>query len=255
MGNFKYGWIPQKEDSRDIQYKVGAPVKLQTVHLKDKYIMPPIFNQGNIGSCGGNGGAYALAFDVLNKDVQNDVQCVLPFSRLFIYGNARKLEGTFNQDSGVQIRDVLKSAAAVGACSEKSWDYDEDKFADEPPTNCFTEALQFKAMVYSSINNFNKSELVGSLLQGLPFIFGFTVYESFESEDVANTGIVPMPGSNEQMMGGHCVVGVGYTLETDMVKCANSWGDAWGQKGYFDIPAAYLTGTMASDFWNIKTIL
>jgi len=32
---------------------------------------------------------------------------------------------------------------------------------------------------------------------GYPFVFGFTVYESFESEQVAQTGIVPMPGSGE----------------------------------------------------------
>jgi|SRR6185312_10582669 len=254
MAKHIYGWKPDKYDANDFTYKVSAPIQLQSIDLSDKYKMPPIFNQLQLGSCTGNGGAYVTAFNILNHLVQNDVPCDLPFSRLFIYGNARKLEGTFNQDSGAQIRDVLKSIAAQGVCSELDWPYVIEKFADEPDAKCFKDALKFIATIYNRINNV-REELVGSLLAGLPFIFGFTVYQSFESSSVAKTGIVPMPGKRERKMGGHCTVGTGYDLASDRFKVANSWGEEWGQDGYFTIPADYLCSSLANDFWNIKTLL
>jgi len=32
-----------------------------------------------------------------------------------------------------------------------------------------------------------------TISSGFPFVFGFSVYESFESEEVTETGIVPIP--------------------------------------------------------------
>jgi hypothetical protein len=39
----------------------------------------------------------------------------------------------------------------------------------------------------------------GCLAQGYPFVFGFSVYESFESQEVAKTGKVNMPKKNEKV--------------------------------------------------------
>lgn len=82
---------------------------------------------------------------------------------------------------------------------------------------------------------------------------GFTVYESFESQDVASTGVVPMPGTDEQALGGHAVVGVGYDDSQQRFIVRNSWGDAWGMKGYFTIPHDYLANRdLSDDFWAIR---
>jgi hypothetical protein len=43
------------------------------------------------------------------------------------------------------------------------------------------------------------------LAEGFPFVFGFTVYESFESQQVARTGVVLMPKSKEGVVGCHAV--------------------------------------------------
>jgi C1A family cysteine protease len=89
----------------------------------------------------------------------------------------------------------------------------------------------------------------------LPFAFGFTVYESFESDAVAQTGIVPMPSSNEEVLGGHAVLAVGYDDASTSFIVRNSWGPNWGQKGYYQMPYGYLTNTdLASDFWAIQVV-
>ena len=84
--------------------------------------------------------------------------------------------------------------------------------------------------------------------------FGFTVYESFESQEVAQTGIVPMPTRDERTLGGHEVLLVGYLKnEPNYGLVRNSWGTSWGMAGYFLMPWAYLMdANLASDFRTIR---
>jgi C1A family cysteine protease len=95
------------------------------------------------------------------------------------------------------------------------------------------------------------------LAQGFPIVCGISVYESFESAYVAQTGIVPMPGPNENLLGGHCVDIVGYSDNSKTFIMRNSWGLGWGLNGsgYFTIPYAYLTNiNLASDFWVVTQV-
>lgn len=91
------------------------------------------------------------------------------------------------------------------------------------------------------------------LFSGYPFCFGFSVYESFESETVAKSGVVNMPTLDEQMLGGHAVCAVGYSDLLQRFTVRNSWGTDWGMKGYFSIPYSYLTNRdLSDDFWTIR---
>ncbi|HTV75875.1 MAG TPA: C1 family peptidase, partial [Candidatus Baltobacteraceae bacterium] len=95
----------------------------------------------------------------------------------------------------------------------------------------------------------------GCLASGYPFVFGFTVYESFESAQVARTGHASLPKSGEQSIGGHAVMCVGYDDAKQWFIVRNSWGPNWGMKGYFTLPYVYLTATnLASDFWTIRVV-
>jgi C1A family cysteine protease len=86
-------------------------------------------------------------------------------------------------------------------------------------------------------------------------VFGFTVYASFEGNEVANSGIVPMPAPGEKVVGGHAVAAVGYDDNKQMFIVRNSWGPDWGLAGYFMIPFAYLTDSnLADDFWTIRMV-
>ena len=121
-------------------------------------------------------------------------------SRLFIYYNERVIEGTVGTDSGAQIRDGIKSVSTQGDCPESLWPYDIAKFATKPPTNCYQQANQYKAVQYQRLLQ-DPNQLKGCLASGFPFVFGFTVYESFESPQVAKTGHAPMPSPKEKVLG------------------------------------------------------
>ena len=65
-----------------------------------------------------------------------------------------------------------------------------------------------------------------------------------------------MPTSREKVLGGHCVVAVGYDATKRVFIVRNSWGRGWGMKGYFTMPFEYLLNThLASDFWTIRTVI
>jgi C1A family cysteine protease len=95
----------------------------------------------------------------------------------------------------------------------------------------------------------------GCLASGYPFVFGFTVYASFESASVAQTGQIPMPQPGESILGGHAVLAVGYKDDEQKWICRNSWSEKWGDQGYFYLDYQYLLNKgLSSDFWTIRTV-
>ena len=251
MAIHKYGWQPQLPDFRDYKFTVETPAPLQNVYLFGDHNVPPVYDQGQLGSCTANGTGGAYQFQLMNEA---GIQSFAP-SRLAIYYYTRLIEGTPNTDSGATIRDAIKSVVNYGVCPEELWPYDITKFTEAPPAEAQAAMVKHKALRYYSVDNSDKVLLVNALLQGHPIVFGFTVYESFESQTVAQTGIVPMPSPNEQILGGHCCDIWAYNVEGDYFLCRNSWGLNWGLNGYFHMPASYLTNTdLASDFWVLRTV-
>jgi len=247
----KYGWTPQLPDHRDIKYTAVLPAASipPSVDLRPK--LPACWNQGQLGSCTAHGISATMVFDE-----QFEKETFIMPSRLFIYYNERAMEGTINSDSGAQIRDGIKSVATQGFADEKLWPYVINQFRVKPPTTAYACGVKHKALQYSALNNTNITDLKDCLASGFPFVFGFTVYESFESEAVAASGILPMPSPTDSVVGGHCVCCVGYDDSKKAFLVRNSWGTAWGQNGHFWMPYAYMTNAdLASDFWVVKKIM
>jgi hypothetical protein len=92
-------------------------------------------------------------------------------------------------------------------------------------------------------------------LFSIAFVFGFVVYESFESQDVAKSGHAQLPRAKEKQLGGHAVLAVGYDEANQWFIVRNSWGSSWGMRGYFTLPYPYLLqGSLSSDFWTIRSV-
>ncbi|MBF0386250.1 MAG: C1 family peptidase [Candidatus Omnitrophica bacterium] len=241
---YSLGWVPDIPDTRDLYYSaIRARVKLApAVDLRAGCSV--VEDQGSLGSCTAQALAGNLEFlDLLADGAYEDV------SRLFIYYNERVLQGDTTVDSGASLRNGIKTLAKAGACAESLWPYKIEKFADKPAARCYTEAQNHRIVSYHRITTVE--EMLACLSEGFPFVFGFAVYESLQTPQVAKTGKVPMPKKTERMLGGHAVLAVGYNQKDKRFLVRNSWGAKWGMSGYFTMPFAYLE-TLAADFWTIR---
>jgi C1A family cysteine protease len=245
----KFGWKRDLPDHRDFKFKVTAPVTLPPmVDLRAQ--CPPVYDQGELGSCTANalGGAYQF------EDMKQGHPNFIP-SRLFIYYNERVMEGTINEDSGAMIRDGVKSMVDKGVCPETMWPYITSKFTNKPCPQCYTAALDNQVLQYLRITPHNLSDVKQCLALGYPFAFGFTVYESMMSAEVAKTGIVPMPKLTESVLGGHAVMAVGYDDSKNALIVRNSWGTSWGLNGYFYLPYGFVEQpNLSADYWTIRLV-
>jgi C1A family cysteine protease len=172
-------------------------------------------------------------------------------SRLYVYYNERTIEHTVSQDSGAMLRDGIKSLVKKGACTEAKWPYFTENFRIKPPAACYRDGAGHQVTSYQRIETLD--QMRACLADGFPFVFGFTVYESFESQTVAKTGRVTMPMSRERPLGGHAVLAVGYNDRDKRFLVRNSWGSGWGLKGYFTMPYGYCASRdLSDDFWTIR---
>lgn len=239
-----YGWRPSRPDHRDHQADPSG-IKLQPeVDPREQMAAP--YDQGQLGSCTANAVAAAVQYD-WELDKQEVVETP---SRLDIYWGERSYEGTTSYDSGAFGRDGFKYAANVGLIPEHLWPYDITKFNVQPPAD--TAVRQRLTRPYRVVPR-NKTAWKRVLSNRQTIAFGFTVYESFESQQVAQTGIMSHPSTSERVLGGHEVLAVGYLKAyPDYVLVRNSWGTGWGLGGYFLMPwSVVLDRNLSSDFRTI----
>ena len=235
-----YGWQRDTSDERD--FKFSAP-RMRLPKMSDvRARMSAVKHQGTLGSCTGHAAVSVMQYLFPSKP---------NLSRLMAYYNGRAVEGTISEDAGAQIRSVVKAAAKVGVCRETLIPYDIKRFTRKPTAAALKDAAKTRIGSYARITSLNA--LRGALADGNPVIFGFMVYESFESEELALTGIMKMPSRDEECLGGHAVVAVGYDDKAKMVIVRNSWGRSWGQKGYFLMPYDFISNKdEAEDFWTMS---
>ena len=244
-----YGWMPDVPDIRD-RYFLHAEAPVPTPDIQDlRPKMPSVYDQNELGSCTSNSGGAAFQYDQIKQGIPNWTP-----SRLALYYGERELGGTVKTDSGAQIRDCVKVLAKTGVGPESLWPYDITKFTKKPPTQYYKVATLNQALRYERVDQ-TAAAMEQVLAKGYPVLFGFAVYESFESAAVAKTGMVPLPKKGEKDLGGHAVLCVGYNRPKKLFIVRNSWGPNWGDKGYFYMPYDYLLNpSLADDLWVIYTV-
>lgn len=248
---YHLGCLPSLPDNRDFKWSVAASTiaALPTsIDLRSKFPMPA-FDQGRLGSCVAQATSAAIQFD---RYKQRKIS--YKPSPLFIYYNARALQGQINEDAGTSVTAAMKTVNHDGACSESNWTYNISKFAVKPSAKAYKEALKAQVIGYYRLNN-TLAEMKGCLAEGFPFVCGVTIYGSFISHTTAVSGDVSIPAKTEPLLGGHAILIVGYDDATGKFIGRNSWGTNWGKQGYFTIPYEYLINPLlAWDFWVIKAV-
>ena len=241
------GYRPEKQNSKDKKYSASRDRQLPpNVDLRS--YMTPVENQGNSNSCTAN--AMAGAYEYLTNRILGQSADV---SRLFIYYNARELDGDCSQDQGTYLKSCVKVLRKHGACSENTWSFNLDQILEQPPKKAYKEAANFRVEDAARVE-IDLHTMQSCLAEGYPFAFGLQLFSSFQQ--AGSTGLVPMPDpDNEKHDGGHAMLCVGYSDADQVFIVRNSWGTDWGEQGYCYIPYDYMTKPdLIHDCWTIRQV-
>lgn len=244
------GWKPSLPDAGDDVADVSGLRLLEEVDPRGD--MPPVYDQGALGSCTANAIAAALQYDCALDGEDIGVP-----SRLFIYYGERVREKTVLTDAGAFGRNGFKVLRKTGAPSEECWPYDIERFTECPPEEAFKEALENRIKHYTHpglgqrVTKLDRKEAFQRVLGNRQTIaFGFAVHQSFE-EAWEEEGVMPTPEAGEAVLGGHEVLLIGYTADyPEHALCRNSWGEDWGLGGYFYMPWSFLCDPAYCGDWR-----
>lgn len=260
--NRVYNYKFQNHDERDYIFKPPKEIhNLSSIDPKNplsakqslpqKYFITdnplyksPILDQEYLGSCVANS-VKSMMFTVSTGKVD--------LSRLQLYMCFREIDGSsLTEDTGGTVRGAMKAVAQYGVCQESIWPYIISKFARLAPSKAFTSTYKLNNFVYTSIKQ-DLEIIKSSLTLNLPIVLGIMIYSSFETPFVDKYGIIPIPDTKkERILGGHCILLVGYDDSKSYFKFQNSWGTNWGDSGYGYIPYQYILNTrLSSDLWNM----
>jgi C1A family cysteine protease len=242
---FILGWHPDKPDGRDLVRAAVSPnaaAKLPVIQSLTPG-MPPIWNQGQQGSC-----TSFMFARLVDRERREQKIVTEPPSMALDYALSRFEQGTFPEDSGASIRGAVKVGNKYGYVLLSDFPY-SDKICDKFPSNdVLAKAAKNKITAYHRVNQ-TADDLRGVLMAD-PIGFGFNVYDNFEP---SAEGIVPAAPKGKRR-GGHAVTIVGYDHKRALFECDNQWGIKWGLKGRFWMPYEYMLGKECSDFWTITMV-
>lgn len=257
------GWIPDRSNPRDRflvtpQFANPGP-RPASVDLSHK--LPPAYDQGKLGTCTANAIAAAVQYA---RRVLGKPSDFTP-SRLFIYYQQRKIEGSLSLDAGGQLRDGIASVANVGVCPESDWPYDNvaadpsshlfppnARAVKLPPPSIVQEAGKYRTISYQPLSQ-DVAVLESCIASGYPFVFGFNVYGDFNEM----TTVLRKPRPDQlTALWGHAVLATGYNQSKRTFRIRNSWGPIANDHGYFDMDYDYvLNSAWAANFWVVYQTL
>jgi C1A family cysteine protease len=246
IGGYRAGKMPD-----NVTYKKAGKLDSLPSKVDLRKFMTPVETQ--VGqSCVAN--AFAGAYEYLAKRENGDAADV---SRLFIYYNARYMEGTQDEDAGSVMVNAIDGLKEYGACAEDYWANDEEMILEEPDEDSYNHAANFKIVEAEYIET-DLELWKHTLAEGFPIAFALNTFESFDEAN-RNRGRVLMPKPSDNVRethGWHAMLCVGYSDPDQMFIVRNSWGNEWGDKGYCYIPYNYVIHSdyNGHDSWIIKSV-
>jgi hypothetical protein len=242
----KFGALRDVHDVRDRMYRASSPAQPVPQRVDLREWGGPIKDQGTEGSCTGH--AFSSAREWIARKYEKASPVLSPQC---LYVEELIAGGSFPRDEGAPPRTACQVLTAKGCCEASLYPYVVGKLTAPTPEQA-QNALKYKTGAYHRI---------GSLLDFLscladptpwPVLVGFTVCESFMSQQLADRGVMQLPKPGKGQRGGHEVLCLGYDFPRQLALMQNSWGDGWGQRGYFWMPFDVIKAPDA-DLWMVHT--
>ena len=212
--------------------------------LRDKFPLE-VYDQGKIGSCSAN--ALCSIFEYDNRNFKG--------SRLFLYYNERIFINEIYNDRGAYLKDGIECLKLYGLCEEKLWNYSIENLFIKPSYEAYKNAK--KNYLIEAFNISKDLKVIKYwLLKNEPIAIAIGIFSNFLDIQVSKTGIVNLPDfNNDKFLGGHAVVICGFDDNKQRFILRNSWGNYWGDNGYFYLPYDYIINDnpnlCGNDFWII----
>jgi C1A family cysteine protease len=272
IGPVALGCLPDKQMGQALPSSQSETPKLnfsllgQTVPASasvQQYCLP-VRHQGLVGACTAFA-ATALVETILNKENLFPGNKVSPLSPKYFYYMERVLgakKGDLDpkapkRDTGAPAHLAAQTINTFGMLPEQDAPYVGDKQILAYEASAAEQAAAKLFKVKRAVKIMTLQGMKSSLANGRPFMFGFKVYPSFMTRTTARTGEMMMPVSGERFSGGHAVLAVGYDDKKQAFLVKNSWGQGWGQAGYFWMPytfftPSYVSSSLYGNCWTLE---
>jgi C1A family cysteine protease len=211
----------------------ARPASLPSSYSLTNYALSP-GDQGAVNSCV----SWAVGHTSMGLLEQEQGISGGPNAPMYIY--SQLVNG---QNVGTYPEDNLNIAQQQGVDSASDYTQGDTDYTDTPTQSETDNAAQWRISGYTSLPTGSslRNAVESAVSTGLPVIFSFDVYQSFEdmNQQTAQDYSYADP-SGEQALGGHEITIVGYTSQG--VTIENSWGSGWGNSGYANLSWNFLEG-------------
>lgn len=204
---------------------VALPASVDlTAHL------PPVGNQGQLGSCVAWAAGYAGATYTANRQYgwgarQPDHQA----SPGFLYNTVLSVDDVAC-GNGIGLATALDTLVQTGCSSMQTVAYSDMTCVDNPPA---TDAVNFRIGSFHRIAKADRDALRGELAAGRVVVIAAELYDDFLNFRGTNvyrgSGVYLKAGETNAA---HAMAVVGYDDDLDAYRLMNSWTRGWGDCGF-----------------------
>lgn len=198
--------------------------------------MPPVMNQGSQGSCVAFALSYLKSWEE-RKELGWEYSDSTIFSPAYVYNM-----NNYGTDDGLSFSKAIEFLADYGCLTLAEFPYDQSDYKTKPTLRGQVSGLPFYIASWSYISRYDnwgdmKTTVVKEHLQDEPVIIALPIFEGYASLSRIYC-LSAIRGLSESYIGhGVCVVGYDDDMKTSdgqgAFKAINSWGEKWGDKGYF----------------------
>ncbi len=155
-----------------------------------------------------------------------------------------------HEDSGTYVSLACERLSKLGVCTEELWPFDEDKLFEAPSYTAVWNGYDHKISAYYRIKQ-TGTDRVQSVIEALrsshPVVYGTEVDDHWSHY---RAGRVLQPAT-ERLGRGHATHLVGWDEGRGVFIGENSWGNGWGDDGYYLMAPEAIADPISQDFWVI----